>query len=232
MKLYKNIRDLKKLLACISICVIMALTIPIILDANLRGDFVQEVTLNKFQKMRRTVAIIKTDKGLGSAVAVTDRGLLVTNKHVIDNANYIMVDLNNKNYVGRVVFVHPNLDIAFLKIKPKKKTIHHVKINPELPEYGDVVYSLGSPLGVKRFLSRGVVSKLTLFNGAYPLIFTDAFITNGSSGGGLFNEDGELVGITTWTRLQRRDEKTYTTSIHIAISTKNISSLINLINKL
>lgn len=196
---------------------------------TIRGKIIQEVTLNKVQKMRRTVVLVNTDLGRGSGVVVSSSGLIITNVHVVDGAKNIFVRYGLKRYLAKVVYYHHEIDIAFLKIQAN--TPNYTRVYNKLSKHGDEVYAIGSPLGIENFVSKGITSKFILQNGKYPLIFTDATITNGSSGGALFNKDGELIGITTWTRRQKIGECFSNTGISLAISSTNFAYIIKILNK-
>lgn len=144
--------------------------------------------------------------GQGSCVVYTADGYLITNYHVIENADAVTVTLNGTDYDATLVGSDPTSDIAVLKIDASGLTPIEVGSSSDL-QVGDWVMTVGSPFGVGISVSDGIVSALQrsttyeLDDGTtllYPnLIQTDASVNPGNSGGALVNSNGELVGICT-----------------------------------
>ena len=133
--------------------------------------------------------------GHGSGVVIGTE-TVVTNCHVSDEATFLMIRWREKVYSATVEYRHPDQDICLLSAPnlPAQKaeigTIPNVKI-------GSRVFAIGAPRGLELTMSDGIVSGLRRADD-YVVIQTNAAISPGSSGGGLFNEDGQLIGITTW----------------------------------
>ncbi|MCM8760926.1 MAG: trypsin-like peptidase domain-containing protein [Candidatus Omnitrophica bacterium] len=142
-------------------------------------------------------------KGIGSGVIVSEDGLIVTNAHVVHMANKIYVILaDGKATEAEVFAVSPADDIAILKITPPEE-LHAIKFAQDVM-IGETVVAIGNPFGLENSVSAGIISGTNRsFSAGQPgqmmtfnnLIQTDASINLGSSGGALFNLDGELVGI-------------------------------------
>lgn len=138
---------------------------------------------------------------LGSGVIVDPRGLVLTNYHVIRQANNIRVALQDGREVGaNIIGVDPESDLALLHIALQPLPVIHI---PEQSQasIGDVVLAIGNPFGVGQTVTQGIVSAtgrselgLTTFE---DFIQTDAAINPGNSGGALVNARGELIGINT-----------------------------------
>ncbi len=141
-------------------------------------------------------------QSLGSGVIVdAEKGYVLTNNHVIENADEITVTLRDgRHFKAKVVGTDPEADLGVLQIKAK-----HLK---ELPfgdsdklEVGDFVVAIGNPFGLGQTVTLGIVSALGRsglgIEGYEDFIQTDASINPGNSGGALVNLDGELVGINT-----------------------------------
>lgn len=130
----------------------------------------------------------------GSAVAVGG-GWLATNCHVLEGQDVLLTTRQGTNYQASGFSQYKEIDLCFV-FSPELR-MQGVQLAKEVPEIGERVYALGNPRGLTLTLTEGIVSshRKTSKNG--PMIQTSASITNGSSGGGLFNERGELVGITT-----------------------------------
>ena len=143
-------------------------------------------------------------RGAGSGVVISSDGFIVTNNHVIENADEIEVVLNdNRSYQARVVGVDENTDLAVLSIDEENL----VAINygdSEKINIGEWVLAIGNPYEFRSTVTAGIVSakgrNINILNGSYRIesfIQTDAAVNPGNSGGALVNLNGELVGINT-----------------------------------
>ncbi|MGD8556561.1 MAG: Do family serine endopeptidase [Chromatiales bacterium] len=141
------------------------------------------------------------ENSLGSGVIVDSKGYIVTNNHVIADADQINVVLNDgKRLEARVVGTDPDSDIAVLKVDSNKLPAITVGDSSNL-RVGDVVLAIGNPFGVGQTVTMGIVSAtgrnqlgITNFEN---FIQTDAAINPGNSGGALIDAHGRLVGINT-----------------------------------
>jgi len=141
----------------------------------------------------------------GSGVIVSADGYIVTNHHVIDNAEQISVTLssNKKEYKATVVGKDPSTDLALLKIDAGN--LPSITLgNSETLEIGEWVLAVGNPFNLNSTVTAGIVSakgrNINIVNNQFPIesfIQTDAAINPGNSGGALVNLNGELVGINT-----------------------------------
>lgn len=129
----------------------------------------------------------------GGAVAISPH-LLVTNCHVIKNAQYVKVNINDNYLTPEKITQDKQKDLCFLII-PQVNLIP-VKIRSTFSiSTGEDVYAIGNPVSLDRSISRGIISKMIPTNAGFVLQ-TDASISQGSSGGGLFDSEGNLIGIT------------------------------------
>jgi serine protease Do len=139
--------------------------------------------------------------GLGSGVIVSSDGYIITNYHVIKDADEIKVLMpDKKEYVGKVIGSDPKTEISIVKIEAAGlPTIAWG--NSDLLEVGDLVLAVGNPYGLNQTVTMGIVSALGRANVGIAdyedFIQTDAAINPGNSGGALVNVRGELVGINT-----------------------------------
>ncbi len=141
----------------------------------------------------------------GSGVVISDDGYIVTNNHVVDDADKIEVVLSDKHtYQARVVGADRNTDLALLKIEPKRKLQAISFGNSDRVRIGEWVLALGNPLNLISTVTAGIVSakgrNINIVHTEFPIesfIQTDAAINPGNSGGALVNAAGELVGINT-----------------------------------
>ncbi len=137
---------------------------------------------------------------LGSGFIIKKDGTIVTNNHVIANADDIIVRVDNKEYKAKVLGADPYSDIAVLKIQ-SSKNFNIVKFgNSDKSRVGDWVIAIGNPFGLGGTVTSGIISarnrdiNLTRYD---DFIQTDASINQGNSGGPLFNMDGDVIGINT-----------------------------------
>lgn len=139
-------------------------------------------------------------QGLGSGFIISSDGYLITNHHVVDGAEKIMVKLNDKReFPAKVVGSDPQSDIALLKIAASElPTVTLGDVNNL--KVGQWVFAIGAPFGLERTATKGIVSALgrSLPNDTYvPFIQTDVPINPGNSGGPLFDLNGKVVGINS-----------------------------------
>ena len=137
---------------------------------------------------------------LGSGFIIKKNGTVITNNHVIANADDIIVRVANKEYAAKVIGADPYADIAVLKIETKD-TFQPVSFgNSDNARVGDWVVAIGNPFGLGGTVTSGIISArnrdvgLTRYD---DFIQTDASINQGNSGGPLFNLEGKVVGINT-----------------------------------
>jgi len=137
---------------------------------------------------------------LGTGFILSKKGYIVTNNHVVKDADEIVVTLSNgQEQEAKLIGTDPKLDLALLKID--SHGLRAVKLgNSDKLRVGDWVVAIGNPFGLEQTVTAGIVSAKGRVIGSGPyddFIQTDAAINPGNSGGPLFNVDGELVGINT-----------------------------------
>jgi Do/DeqQ family serine protease len=143
------------------------------------------------------------ENSLGSGVIVDPTGTIITNRHVIESANSIIVVLSDRReYTATMLRADDRADLAVLKINPGGEALPYLEIrdSDEL-EVGDIVLAIGNPFGVGQTVTSGIVSALARnvsgTNAYQTFIQTDAAINPGNSGGALVSLDGKLVGVNT-----------------------------------
>ncbi|SAK52778.1 protease Do [Caballeronia catudaia] len=142
----------------------------------------------------------RPSEGLGSGFIVSSDGYILTNAHVVDNANVVTVKLTDKReYRAKVIGADKQSDVAVLKIDAK--SLPTVKIgDPNGSKVGQWVVAIGSPYGFDNTVTSGIISAKSraLPNENYtPFIQTDVPVNPGNSGGPLFNLQGEVIGINS-----------------------------------
>jgi len=146
-----------------------------------------------------------SQEGSGSGVIVSGMGYILTNKHVLADADYVVVTLyDGSNYQAKIIGSDVENDLAIIKFEPAGRELQTIKAgSSEDLQVGQKVLALGNPFGLEGTLTTGIVSGINrplqtaagfLLNG---MIQTDAAINPGNSGGALLNSKGELVGINT-----------------------------------
>jgi len=143
-------------------------------------------------------------KGYGSGVIISNDGYIITNNHVIENAEKIMVKLNdNREFEAEIIGRDPSTDLALLKIKANGLPFITYGDSDNL-RLGEWVLAVGNPFNLTSTVTAGVVSakgrNLGIMDSNYSIesfIQTDAAVNVGNSGGALVNTKGQLVGITT-----------------------------------
>ena len=137
---------------------------------------------------------------LGSGFIIKEDGIVITNNHVIANAEDILVRVGDKEYKAKLVGADPYMDVAVLKMETKDK-FKPVKFgDSDLARVGDWAMAIGNPFGLGGTVTAGIISarnrdiNLTRYD---DFIQTDASINQGNSGGPLFNLKGDVIGINT-----------------------------------
>jgi serine protease Do len=142
-------------------------------------------------------------RSLGSGVIIDAvKGYVVTNNHVVDNANKINVKLSDgRSYQAKVIGKDPRTDIALLQLKDAKNLTAIKIADSDQLRVGDYTAAIGNPYGLGETVTSGIVSALGRsglnVENYENFIQTDAAINRGNSGGALINLNGELIGINT-----------------------------------
>lgn len=131
----------------------------------------------------------------GTAVAIT-YNILATNCHVSSSGDYIFISgSDNRLHKATVIEENKNHDICLLKVNDI--TLLPIKLRPSVDlSLGEDVYAIGNAKGIEKYLSKGIISKI-IYTKTGIWILTDVTTAHGSSGGGLFDSEGNLIGLTT-----------------------------------
>lgn len=155
---------------------------------------------HSFQRMPKE----KREKSLGSGVIVNAEGIVLTNNHVVEQAEKITISLSEdeQEYEAELIGTDPKSDIAVLKIKGDTSNFAPLSFgNSDHVRLGEMVLAVGNPFGLSHTVTLGIVSAKGRANVGIvdyeDFIQTDAAINPGNSGGALVNMKGELVGINT-----------------------------------
>lgn len=172
--------------------------------------------------------------GLGSGVIISKDGYIVTNNHVISNAERLEITLNdNRTFNAKVVGTDPATDVALLKIEAENLPVIPIGDSDAL-KVGEWVLAVGNPFGFTSTVTTGIVSaKARSISsathgralGIESYIQTDAAVNPGNSGGALVNINGELVGINTAIYSETGNYAGYSFAIPTTIVTKIITDI-------
>lgn len=155
-----------------------------------------------FKRLAPSVFVVEaTDKSgatvaTGSGVALT-ADKVVTNCHVVNSGTSLRVSQNSRSWPAEVVHHDADHDICGLKIENLGATPVRIRNSADI-EVGERAYALGAPRGLELTLSEGIISSIRDVGGGNRVLQTTAPVSPGSSGGGLFDAEGRLVGITSF----------------------------------
>lgn len=162
------------------------------------GRIIDPIT-RLFRARKGSVVTVWSEIGQGTGFIIDSSGLILTNQHVIGPSTYIAVQSDPEHKVAaRLLAADPDRDVAVLwadiaalpgvSVAPLAPTV-----SPAPVLVGEEVFTIGSPMGVQKILTTGIVSKIEAH-----AIFSNININHGNSGGPLFNSQGHAVGITTF----------------------------------
>ena len=163
--------------------------------------------LELVNQIGEAVVQVRTPSGLGSGFFLNEDGFLITNFHVIEGETRISVEvyhqkdgqLDRKTYKQiRIIALNKFADLALLKVEDKDAPrFKRVALgNADALSVGERVFAIGSPLGLERTVTEGILSTRTREMGGTLYLQTTAQINPGNSGGPLFNLSGEVIGVT------------------------------------
>jgi len=136
----------------------------------------------------------------GSGFFITPDGLVVTNNHVVEDAEDISVTLENgEKYPAKLVGTDPRTDVAVIKVNAPGKTFPFVEFSSKDPRVGDWVLAVGNPFGLGGTVTAGIISahNRDIGSGPYDYLQIDAAVNRGNSGGPSFDLDGKVIGMNT-----------------------------------
>ena len=202
---------------------ILLITIPSLALAHNKGPY---------SHMQQVTAKIENKSGhIGAGVVVSPNGLIITANHLTTEPGWpdhklVTVTLNNKTYTGVVKkdIYSEFIDICFIKIPAIDLKYAKVE-NWGSYGIGDSVYTLGHPLAFDFVVSKGIIGQFHE-DGRGQKIMVDMTINQGNSGGGLFNEEGGLIGVIIEVPVATRNQIEHNSGYGIAISSDNFKDLV------
>lgn len=168
------------------------------------GDGRERSVQENVERIAEAIVLVRTPTGLGSGFVIQENGYVVTNEHVISGEQDITItvyvdrdgNLENLNFRGvRIIATNPQADLALLKIDAERAFRTVPLGDSETLRPGEVVYAIGSPLGLERTVSQGIISLRNRAFEGRTYIQTTAQINPGNSGGPLLNLRGEVIGV-------------------------------------
>jgi serine protease Do len=136
----------------------------------------------------------------GSGFFITPDGFVVTNNHVVEDAEDITVTMENGDkYPAKLIGTDPRTDVALVQVNAQGKTFPFVEFSTKDPRVGDWVLAVGNPFGLGGTVTAGIISahNRDIGSGPYDYLQIDAAVNRGNSGGPSFDLDGKVVGMNT-----------------------------------
>jgi serine protease Do len=172
-----------------------------------RANAADRTVREMVQELGEAVVQVRTPSGLGSGFFINEEGYLITNFHVIEGETQISVEvyhqkkgeLDRKSYKQvRIIAMNKFADLALLRVEDKDAPLFSWVLLGESDglSVGERVFAIGSPLGLERTVTEGIVSTKTRQMQGELYLQTTAQINPGNSGGPLFNMRGEVIGVT------------------------------------
>jgi len=166
-------------------------------DPDEKEDQANNPLLDMFRRQAR-----RPDRGVGSGFIVNSKGYILTNEHVVQGSQRIIVGLQSgEKFRGRVIGIDDETDVAVIKIEAGRDLPTVTLGDSNASQVGDWVLAIGSPFGLDQTVTAGIISKkereTPYFTPFQRFLQTDAAINRGNSGGPLVNMRGEVIGINS-----------------------------------
>lgn len=174
---------------------ILALSLLMLDITSVVAKTPREIFVDAAQSVVAIIAEISSNKTMQGSGVIIDQQLIATNCHVVENSERITVIQQKAYYSAKIVGADRSRDVCLLQVSEQFGQPATVLFVDQV-EIGSRAYAIGAPLGYSQTISEGIISGLR-GDSRNVMIQTTAPISHGSSGGGLFNEDGRLIGITT-----------------------------------
>ena len=170
--------------------------LPDLPEDNPLYDFFKQFRKNMPQQPQKAQPTLAQ----GSGFFISPDGFVVTNNHVVEDAEDITVTLENGDkYPATLVGTDPRTDVALIKVKADGKTFPFVEFETKDPRVGDWVLAVGNPFGLGGTVTAGIISahNRDIGSGPYDYLQIDAAVNRGNSGGPSFDLDGKVIGVNT-----------------------------------
>ncbi|MBZ5539386.1 MAG: serine protease [Acidobacteriia bacterium] len=154
----------------------------------------------QFKRLKNTVVTVKSESGHGTGFFVDNKGLVLTNQHVVGNSEYLAVQFDREHKIAaKLIAADAQKDVALLWVNmaafpsAAPAPLYRAAAGRAPVQEGERVFTIGSPLTLDKILTTGIVSKVEPHT-----IMSDININPGNSGGPLFNGAGQVIGLTTF----------------------------------
>src|SRR5262245_39918447 len=166
-------------------------------EDNPLNDFFKQFRKNMPQRDEKPHPMLAQ----GSGFFISRDGYIVTNNHVVEDAEDITVTMESGDkYPAKLIGIDPRTDVALIKVKaPGGKSFPFVELETKDPRVGDWVLAVGNPFGLGGTVTAGIISahNRDIGSGPYDYLQIDAAVNRGNSGGPSFDLDGKVVGVNT-----------------------------------
>lgn len=197
----KRRKSIRMIAIIILLCFGSMVVTPVMINLNVPSlQFLKEsFRLNKepeIQKLRKCIATITVENRKGTGFNIDEKGLIVTNAHVVQNAEHVFISFyQGKNFQGTVIEIYPTVDLAIIQVDggdlPKLELEQNFKGNQ-----GDKVLIIGNPLEYSGIANKGVIKgNAAVKNIDVPVLLIEAPVNKGNSGSPVINEEGNVVGV-------------------------------------
>lgn len=195
-------RTVIRIIALITaVCLLIMIITPLIINLNLPSlNFLKEsfqLAQNpKVKTLQKSITTITIEGRKGTGFNIDEKGLIVTNAHVVQNAENVLVSFyKGKEFEGKVLKVFKDIDLALIQIDGKDLPKLELGHNPEFNK-GEEVLIIGNPLNYYGIANKGVIYGTAEVRGIEgPVIIVDIPVNNGNSGSPVINENGEVIGV-------------------------------------
>ena len=154
----------------------------------------------QFKRLKNTVVTVRSESGHGTGFFVDEKGLILTNQHVVGNSEYLSVQFDRTHkIVAKLIAADAQKDVALLSVNiaslpnASPAPLYRAGAGRTPVQEGERVFTIGSPLSLDKIITTGIVSKVEQHT-----IMSDININPGNSGGPLFNGAGQVIGLTTF----------------------------------
>ena len=176
-----------------------AAVVAVLLSASTALAQPQSIATEVFEKNSPAIVTIRTPSGLGSGVIIDPTGVIATNLHVVGGDSEAVIALSNGDEYDDIAVIDADSrrDLVLLKIQGFRLPSAVMGDSDSLT-VGQEVYAIGAPQGLSLTISDGIISGIRPSGDGHRVVQTTVAISPGSSGGGLFNREGHLMGITAF----------------------------------
>ncbi|MFZ3590784.1 trypsin-like peptidase domain-containing protein [Bacillus sp. DJP31] len=152
---------------------------------------------DEIKQYKKSVVTIEWGGVKGTGFNIEPNGLIITNEHVVENANVVNVHFRaGESYVGKVIAKYPELDIAFVDIEAENLPTLSLTFEEKSWKKGEEVVFIGNPLSFTQIANEGeIIGETTLKDWEKPVMMIEAPIYRGNSGSPVINQEGEVVGV-------------------------------------